>query len=241
VPSHPLTAAGLFERARALGVGVVQVCDNLPLAGPVEPVYRLEVELGTRGCAPEHLLTQLELCRAMGSSLLRVVLDDGPEPVTETQVCERLAAVLPAFEGAGVTVAIENHDLHPAAFYVRLMEHFRSPRLGICLDTANSLGALEGPRAVVDALGPWVANLHVKDFVIERVPTMLGFTLEGRPAGQGMLDVPWVLTELGRAGARGNAIVELWTPPADETSATIAREREWAEESVRYLRTLIPD
>jgi sugar phosphate isomerase/epimerase len=65
--------------------------------------------------------------------------------------------------------------------------------------------------------------------------------IEGRPAGQGRLDVPWLLKRLKEAGRDPNAILELWTPEQDSLEATIAKEDAWARESIEYLRTLIPD
>jgi len=113
--------------------------------------------------------------------------------------------------------------------------------VGICLDTVNSFGALEGPETVVETLGPWTVNLHVKDFAIERVSHAMGFVVEGKPAGRGRLNVPWLLEKLRALGRDPNAILELWTPPGATLEETIAREAEWAEDSIKYLRSLIPD
>jgi sugar phosphate isomerase/epimerase len=113
--------------------------------------------------------------------------------------------------------------------------------VAICLDTVNSFGALEGPETVVAALAPWVVNLHVKDFVIRRVDYQLGFVIEGCPAGQGRLDVAWLLDELRAAGRAPNAILELWTSPEPTLKGTIEKEDRWASASVNYLRTLIDD
>jgi hypothetical protein len=55
------------------------------------------------------------------------------------------------------------------------------------------------------------------------------------------LDVPWLLDQLRAAGRDVNAILELWTPFGPTLDETLAREAAWAEESVRYLRQLIPD
>ena len=60
----------------------------------------------------------------------------------------------------------------------------------------------------------------------------------GRPAGQGMLRIPWLLEEVRRHGRCQSAILELWTPPADTIEETIAREAAWAEESLVYLKPL---
>ncbi len=92
----------------------------------------------------------------------------------------------------------------------------------------------------MEALGPSVVNLHVKDFAIFRASHMMGFSIEGRPAGHGQLNIPWLLRELQSLGRGFNAILELWTPPEGTLSDTIAKENAWAGLSVAYLRTLIP-
>ena len=104
--------------------------------------------------------------------------------------------VLPELHGAGITLAIENHDRFTARQFAQIVQQLDSPAVGICLDTVNSLGALEGPDAVVTALAPWVVSLHVKEFCIRRADHQMGFIIEGRPAGQGRLNVPWLLEQL---------------------------------------------
>jgi sugar phosphate isomerase/epimerase len=122
-----------------------------------------------------------------------------------------------------------------------MVEGVDSPNLGICLDTVNSFGALEGPEAVIEQLASFAVNLHIKDFTIHRPEHNMGFIVEGCPAGQGRLDIPRLLEQIKAAGRDPNAILELWVPPENTVDDTIAREQEWAEISVRYLRTLIPD
>jgi sugar phosphate isomerase/epimerase len=112
---------------------------------------------------------------------------------------------------------------------------------GICLDTVNSFGALEGPEVVVRQLAPYTLNLHVKDFTIERVASKMGFILTGSPAGRGRLDLPWLLRQLRLAGRDVNAILETWPPFGRTLEETLARERSWVEASVRHLRQLIAD
>jgi len=55
------------------------------------------------------------------------------------------------------------------------------------------------------------------------------------------LNVPQLLQVLNSAGARCNAIVELWPPPQSSLRETIALEQRWALESVTYLRSLIKE
>ena len=91
---------------------------------------------------------------------------------------------------------------------------------------------------MLDELARHTVNLHVKDFAVTREPYAMGFTVTGRPAGKGMLDVALVRDAVAKHGRCRTAILETWTPPEIIIEATIARERQWAEESVAYLKTL---
>jgi sugar phosphate isomerase/epimerase len=255
VPGHPvgapLTAAGLVAQAAALGVRVAQFADNLPLdrlrPGERDALLRqadaagITLEVGTRGIAPEHLAAQVALAQAMRSSILRVVIDTVDHHPDPAEVVAMLRPQLPALAAAGVTLAIENHDRFRTATLVEMLTALDSPWVGICLDTVNSFGALEGPPVVVAALAPYTVNLHVKDFVVQRASHQMGFAVEGRPAGAGMLDVPWLLAQLAAAGRSCSAIIELWTPPAESMAATLAREAAWAAQSVTAMRRWIAD
>lgn len=246
-----MTALGLLAEAERLGVRLVQVCDNLPLTGlsPAEldqfearaHESGIQIELGTLGLQPDNLRAYLGLARRFGCTFLRVVLDSrGDEPSAE-EAGRRLKAILPEFESAGVRLAIENHDHFRSATLAGMVEQLGRERVGICLDTVNSFGALEGPEVVVENLGEFTLCLHVKDFTIRRVSHRMGFVLEGCPAGQGQLDVPWLLDKLTRAPQPFNAVLENWVTPGNTLDETIRRERAWAEEGVRYLRGLIGD
>ena len=247
----PLGAEDLLARAEELGVGVVQFADNLPLDRFSETELDalrararqrgLELEVGTRGCRPERLRESIAAAQRLESGLLRVVLDqEGDEPSPE-EVTARLQAVVPELESAGLTLAIENHDRFPAATLLGILGGIGSERVGICLDTANSFGCLEGPDAVMDVLGPRVVNLHIKDFVVRRVPHQMGFLIEGRPAGQGQLDIPSILSRLREMGRDPNVILELWPPPESTVAAAVEKETAWAKESIRYLRPLVEE
>ncbi len=69
----------------------------------------------------------------------------------------------------------------------------------------------------------------------------MGFVVEGCPAGQGRLNVPWLPGALKTCPSPFNAILETWVTPGDSLHETIARESAWADEGVRYLRGLIRD
>jgi sugar phosphate isomerase/epimerase len=250
-PAVPMSAQDLLCKAAELGVSVVQFADNLPLdllnSGELDWLRAnarslgVQIEVGTRGISPKHLLRYLELASFFRSPILRVVIDTADDRPDEDDIVDRLKILVPDIERSGIQLAIENHDRFHSRALRSIIDRTGSARVGICLDTVNSLGALEGPDLVLDVLGPRTVNLHVKDFVISRASHAMGFTVEGRPAGEGMLDVPRVLERLIQFGRDPNAILELWTPPGQDLLETVARENAWAERSIRYLRGLIPD
>jgi sugar phosphate isomerase/epimerase len=245
-----LTAQGLLEQAAALGVSLVQIADNLPLdslpareqaeLAETASERNIQIEVGTRGIQPAHLAVYLDLAQRFRSSIVRVVIDTADHHPDIPEVISLLRESLPAFQQAQVSLAIENHDRFSVRDFRSIVEAVDSPYLGICLDTVNSFGALEGPEVVVESLGPWTINLHIKDFMIRRADHMMGFVIEGTPAGQGRLDVDWLMESLKPYRRDFNAILELWTPPAADLPSTIEREARWAAESIAYLRGLIP-
>ena len=248
-PERPLNAAGLVRLAADLGVAVVQICDNLPLdglsaaelAGLVSLARELGItlELGTRSAAPGNLRRHIAIAQALGCTLLRtLLLEDGRE-IGIDRGHALLAQVLPDLRSAGVTLAIANLDGHRVAELAELIHRLDSPHVGICLDTVNSFGALEAPDTVIGALAPLTVNLHVKDFVIERLDHKMGFQIRGCPAGQGRLEVPVLLRHLRALGQDPNVILELWTPWRGSLKQTMALESAWAQESLAFLKQAV--
>lgn len=250
-PARPMDACALLAEARRLGVRVLQVCDNLPLLrlapGELSAFEHgareagIAVELGMRGLRHDEVVAHLALARRLGSPFLRVVADSRGDEPSAAEVVARLRALLPEARRCGVKLALENHDRFTAATLVSIVEQAGPADVGICLDTVNSFGALEGPEVVVGRLAPYTLNLHLKDFTIQRVPSMMGFTIAGAAAGEGRLDVPWLLAQLRTHGREVNAILESWPPFGPTLEATIALERAWAETGVRNMRRLIHD
>jgi 3-oxoisoapionate decarboxylase len=250
-PARPLTALDLLRRVRDLGVRVAQFCDNLPLTSlqaaeldrfrAFARENQIDLELGTRGSGDSaNLLAHLSLARCLGAPFVRLVLDANEDHPTPEEAVFRLKPLVEHFAAANVKLAIENHDRFSCRTLARIVEELGPEHVGVCLDTVNSFGALEGPEVVVETLAPYTLNLHVKDFTIARVPSQMGFTVSGSAAGRGRLNVPWLLERIRAAGRDPNAIIELWTPFGPTLEETLAREACWAEESVRYLRQFIP-
>jgi sugar phosphate isomerase/epimerase len=249
LPAQTLGVLDLVERAHSLGVPVLQVADNLPLDQlPEDDLNALaararalgvSIEIGTRGIDADYIARYLSLAQLLGSPLLRVIIAQKGRELTPDEAISILKPQQDAFESAGVTLAIENHDKFSTDELVHVVQELGTDWAGICLDTVNSFGALEGPGVVVDKLGPFAVNLHVKDFAVRRAEHMMGFEIEGRPAGEGQLNVTWLLDKLGARDRNLSAIIELWTPPGPTLEATIATEGEWAERSVHNLKKLL--
>ncbi len=247
--SGGLDAVGFVRRAAELGVHIVQIADNLPLDRLTESQRAelrrissdlgIEIEVGTRGLLEENLTSYLDIAREMGSPILRVVPDLGDFRPTAEEMTAILRRIVPLLDESDVILAVENHDRLSSSALASVIRAVASPRVGICLDTVNSFGALDGPAVVVETLGPLAVNLHLKDFSVERVSHKMGFVVEGVPAGEGRLDIPWLLERLRSMGREMNAILEVWVPPEQSIEATITKEQAWAKRSVHYLRTLI--
>jgi sugar phosphate isomerase/epimerase len=241
-------AEDLLDKAIDLGVKVVQIADNIPLhrLSAVELDRLAEratrqgiyLEVGTAGLAPDHLRKYLSIAVRLHSPFLRVVIDTDDSQPSPDAAAQMLEDVVPDFRRAGVCLAIENHDRFPAAVLAALLKR-AGDGVGICLDTANSLACGEDVHTVLHVLAPWIVNVHIKDFVVHRLPHKKGFIVEGRRTGSGVLNIVALIDELRAAGRDPNLILELWPPPEPTIEESIAKEDAWAHESIAYLRDFL--
>jgi 3-oxoisoapionate decarboxylase len=243
---HPFTTDALLDFAVAHRVPVIQFGDNLPLHSLSDAqldtfsqrarAHHIAIETGARGLTPEHLARYIEISRRLDARLLRFVIDAKEHEPSVDDVIQLIRDALPALRAANLTLGLENHDRFPCATLRRLVDTLASDHVGICLDTANSLGAGEGLREVLHHLAPVCVNLHVKDFAIERLPYLMGFTITGRSLGEGMLPLPDVLSAVARHGRCATAVIETWPSPEPTPAATLAKEARWAEQGLAILR-----
>ncbi len=243
-----LTEQGLIAFAKHFRVDTIQLGDNLPVHE--WPLKRLKefaartadegirVELGARGLTFEHLLRYVELAHIVNAPLIRFVTDNSLHEPSVPTIIETLQLALPELRSANVKVGIENHDRLKARELAFIMESVSSRAVGVCLDSANSLGAGEGLDTVIAELAPHTINLHIKDFTITRLPHKMGFTVEGARAGNGMTDIPNLLEKVSLYNRCESAILEQWVPPGDDIHETIAKEKQWAADGVAYLLSL---
>ena len=246
-PKNPMTIYRLMEKAAELGVRVVQVADNLPLDEFPDTELRkirnfadglgIQIEAGSKKMTPGNLEKYIRIAAFLGSPILRFVIDgDGFLPEMQ-EIHSIIRHAVPLLEANRIVLAIENHDRLKAAAFVEIVERAGSETVAICLDSVNSMGAGEGLETVIGKLAPFTVNLHVKEFTVKRVYHKMGFVIEGCPLGEGMLPVPEIIQKVPEICH--SAILEQWTPPEDTLEKTIEKEARWAEQSMKYLKSVL--
>ena len=264
---EPLSIAGMIDRASQLGCEVFQICDDPrieELDGPGLRELReraellgLELELGTRTIGREHLARYLDIAAALGASTLRSMIQAQEVASGAEAAVTELRATLPRLESAGVTLALETYEQVSTAALLEVITQLDSPLVGVCLDPANCVSALEHPKQVVESCASRTVNLHVKDFAFTRREGWVGFTYSGAPLGEGLLDLDHELSAIYGAGTPGagkrsastggaaarherrspSAIVEHWLPWQGDLQTTVSTERAWTDRTLATLRT----
>jgi sugar phosphate isomerase/epimerase len=244
---QPLALAGMLRRTHEHGVELFQICDYAPLERMTDAELvgirslagelGLTLELGTRGLSSEHLARYLRIAESLDAGMVRSMVNTATHRPTLDEAAGLLCDILPDYEAAGVTLALETYEQIGSAELVGLVERVDSPNLGICLDPANTVARLEHPRDVIDRTAPHVVNIHAKDFTFSRKDGWVGFSLVGCPMGEGML--PWdYLVEQVRPDERGiNQVIEHWLPMLDTLDSTLQAEKAWTTHNLNYLRS----
>jgi len=250
-PRHPLQPLPLLEKARELGVGLVQFGPNMPLDKLPQQellkvvksasLWKIDLEMRTVGIAPAYLRDQIKFAKGIGAILLEITPErpDGQIPM-RTEIANCLQAVRDEWEKGEIRLAIDNSRI-PARELNELLESICSPWLGAALDTANPMALPQGWQLSVRVLAYRTLSLQIKDFVVRPAAHGMGFSITGCPVGKGQLNIPWLMESFARLRVEPSAIVQSWTPMQETLEATIALEDEWAKQSVEYLRDFIPD
>ncbi len=241
--ANPLTAVELLGRAAALGVQAVQFCENLPLTALTAVEWEellaasrrlgVAIELGARGLESTKLLHHVDLAAKAASRALRLVLD----ATDLAAIANGLRPVLKRCREREVLLAIENHFDLRSARLAELIRQLDDRWLGVCFDTANSTGHLEDPLETLAQLKPYVVQVHLKDYAVEKAP--IAYRITGRPLGHGWLDPEAILRTVMDRGLAPDIFLEQWMEPEESREATLAKEQDWVEASVRAARSYL--
>ena len=247
----PLGLNEMLVKSQEMGAQVFQICDYAPIlkASPDQLDYLrktagalgITLELGTKGIQPEHLADYLRVAEALGVTLIRSMVNSPDHRPTLSEAEGLIRGVLPAYETAGVTIALETYEQLSSRDLVTLIETVGSEHLGICLDPANCVAALEHPIDVIERCAPYVKNLHVKDFAFTRRGGWVGFTLEGTALGAGLLPYAHMI-KVVRPESRGiNRVIEHWLTWQETFEQTVEIENRWNRDNLDYMRCMDKD
>ena len=243
------TALQLLDYACRNSIQYVQFGDNYPLHELSKERLQnikifaaesnINIEVGTRRLTIENAGRYINIAGFFGADFLRMVIDDENYHPGIDDIIIAIKEILPLLKNNNILLAIENHDRFKAAVLKHIIQSTDEAYVGICLDTANSLGAGEGITEVLQILKPYVINLHIKDILIKRADHKMGFIVEGTAAGEGIIDIPSIINQLKETGRCKTATLEVWSNAAGTIEETIAKEKQLAEKSIHYLKQFL--
>jgi len=246
-PDKPLTIFSLIELAIGMNAKVIQIADNIPIEKFSDQELKefkyfadqaeLKIEVGAKCMTNDRLRKYLNIAHLLGSEVLCFAID-GEDFVPElNEIHQIVKNVVPELETLGITLAIENHERLLALELVEVVEKSGSNRVGICLDTINSIELGEGIETLIRLLAPLTVNLHIKEYAIRRFTHKMGYIIEGKQLGKGILPLNELISRVSPRCQ--SAILEQWTTPEKTLLETIQKEKKWAEESFLYLKSIL--
>ena len=247
-PQKPMSEMDLLHKTLRARMSCLQLGDNLPLhtfsTERLEQFrtslsqHNLRLEIGARKLTREHLNHYIDIALSFRSPLLRFVIDGDHYEPDSSEIISVIKESIPRLKENDLLLGIENHDRFKAKELAFIMQSIDSDYVGICLDCVNSIGAGEGLEWVASVLMPFTVNLHIKDFIIQRVDHQMGFTVTGARLGKGMIQLPSLLEKLSKYNRCESAVLEQWVTPESNLEETIRKEEQWASESIEYIKQL---
>jgi len=130
----------------------------------------------------------------------------------------------PPLRRHGVVLAVENHKDWRVPEMVEMLKRLGSERIGVTLDTGNSIALLEDPMEVVEALAPHALSIHIKDMAVREYEE--GFLLSEVPLGEGILDLAKIIQNCRRHNPKVRFNLEMIT--RDPLRVPCLTEKYWA-------------
>ena len=136
----------------------------------------------------------LRVAHGVGAKTMRCFLGsredrfaNGPIEKHMDTTIEILRAVRTEAVDLGITIALENHSGDLQAREVKtIIEEAGINFVGSCLDTGNSVLAIEDPMVTLETLGPYVITTHIRDLVVYEHAR--GCAFQWLALGDGMID-----------------------------------------------------
>jgi sugar phosphate isomerase/epimerase len=102
-----------------------------------------------------------------------------------SEIRRRIVELGPLLAEYDLTLALENHQDATSDDLLALCDA-GGEHVGITFDVVNPLAVGEEPFAFARKIGPWIRNVHIKDYQI--YPTASGYRLVRAAIGQGVID-----------------------------------------------------
>ncbi|MEH6530907.1 MAG: TIM barrel protein [Photobacterium frigidiphilum] len=156
--------------------------------------YGLDIHIETSASDKETLDEAIRIARATGASSVRFY------PRYEGYLYDVLAKIsvdleyLQQYDNCGLSFTIEQHEDLKSHELVTLVKNSGMKNLSILFDFANMINANELPLPALDAMAPYITQVHVKDARIIRDSS--GWAHEACHTGKGDLPIKELLIKL---------------------------------------------
>jgi len=201
------------------------------------------VEFGMSGWDVTRLASRIRLTARFGGRSVRTFC--GSEKSTQEDIRQFQELAVPALRHAAgvadayrIDIAVENHGDFSSAELKSLLDLVGHPRVGACLDTANSLLRGEDPLECARTLAPYTRAVHLKDWTVSRDASGTPKWTEAVP-GQGQVPVRQILEIVVAQKRDLNIAIEATVQPSIEEAETVAREWRHLKESAKAARKII--
>src|SRR5690625_6114930 len=84
-------------------------------------------------------------------------------PTGAPAALSELRRTLPRLESTGITLALETYEQVPTPVLLEVITALDSPFVGVCLDPANCVSALEHPKQVVESCASHRSEEHTSE------------------------------------------------------------------------------
>ncbi|MDX2044227.1 MAG: sugar phosphate isomerase/epimerase family protein [Acidobacteriota bacterium] len=217
-------ALEFLEKCHQLGAGGVQTSLNGDLQKLRARAEELGMYLEGMVSIPRNGdLTALEKgladAKAAGVSVVRAAMLSGRRYETfptladwkkwVDQTYDALRLAMPVIEKHKVVVALENHKDWTLEDFLKLLRTYQSEYLQVCLDFGNNIALLDDPMELIEGLARYAKSTHIKDMGLQ--PYQDGFLLSEVVLGQGMLDLPKIVSTIQKANPKTKFSLEMIT------------------------------
>lgn len=223
-PPRPRDTYAFLEKCAALGAGGIQASINGDPARVRARADELGMYLeGMVGIPRNGDMTALDRsladAKAAGVTVVRAAMLSGRRYETFSSLADwkkwvdqthaALRQALPIIEKHKVIVALENHKDWTLEDFLVLLKTWSSEYLQVCLDFGNNISLLDDPMAVIEGLAPYAQSTHIKDMGVR--PYEDGFLLSEVPLGDGLLDLPKIVSVILKANPKVKFSLEMIT------------------------------